>query len=256
MNLGRQVAWVSLGILVLLLSGACGTAALPQPAPAATAVPPPTETSLPPSPTAEPPTPTPDPLIFRDDFEGSLDPSWHWLREKPRYWSLTNNPGWLEIMARAGGLPAGTMTNVLLRDAPQGNFELETRLNFTPRGNYQFAGLVIYDDAKNMITFGRAFCNNPACAGDGFYLDNTVDGFLNPENFATSAPAVDVVYLRLRRVGEALTGLASKDGITWTMIGTHRRESSPLFVGLVSGQALGSVPKPAQFDYFIITSVR
>jgi regulation of enolase protein 1 (concanavalin A-like superfamily) len=159
-------------------------------------------------------------------------------------------------MARAGGFFYGDITNVLLRNAPEGDFELETRVNFRPGGNYQFAGLVIYDDPKNTVTFGRAFCDNPNCAGDGFYLDMTTGGTWVGENFATKAPDVDIVYLRLRRVGDAFAALASTDGSDWTVIGTHRRVSNPLFVGILAGQAWGSVPKPAQFDYFAMYTIR
>ncbi len=240
---------------MVVVLAACGSPAAPPPTVAPPTSPPPTPTSPPPTPTVEP-SPTPNPLLFQDDFEGALGDGWHWLREKSRYWNLTANPGWLEIMARSGGLRDGNMSNVLLRDAPTGDFELQTSLNFRPKGNYQIAGLVVYQDTGNSVVLGRAFCNAAACVGDGFYMDMNSDGAFNPENFATKAPDADVVHLRLRKVGNVYTGLVSEDGNQWTVIGSHRGVPQPLFVGLLAGQAVGSVPGPAQFDYFRILAIR
>ena len=39
------------------------------------------------------------------------------------------------------------------------------------------------------------------------------------------------------------------------LIGAHNNQMNPLFVGLVSGQAYGTVPQPAQFNYFTITAL-
>lgn len=219
-----------------------------------TPVPPPTNTPLPPTATLEP-SPTPDPLIFRDDFEGALDESWSWTKENKQYWSLTNNPGWLEITALPGNIGDGSITNMLLRPMPEGNFELETHLKFQPTGNYQIAGLLIYESASNFMQFGRAYCNAPACKGDGYYFDLTIGGSFTGENFSTAAPEIDTIFLRLRREGNTYTAYASEDGEKWQVIGTHTSEMSPMFVGLVSGQAVNSLPKPAQFDYYVINAL-
>lgn len=246
--------FIALIALVLL---ACGTLATPAPVPAPTStpLPPPTETPVPPTVTLEP-SPTSDPLLFRDDFEGSLGEGWEWTRENKNAWSLTNNAGWLEIMARAGHVGSGDIDNLLLRQAPEGNFELETRLNFKPTENFQIAGLIIYESAANFIQFGRAFCGfGPPCAGDAYYIDLINGGNNNPENFATSAPETDTVFLRLRREGNTFTAYASEDGTEWKVIGAHVGQMNPLFVGLVAGQAVNSVPKPAQFDYFVINAL-
>lgn len=247
-------------IAVAVLLSACGgpapttppptdvPTAIPTEAPTNTIAPAPTITAI--------PSATPNPLLFRDDFEGALDAGWAWTRENKKSWSLTNNPGWLEIMARPGGV-ADTMENVLLRPAPEGNFEIEIKLNFRPVENFQIAGVVIYESAANFIQFGRAFCGftPEPCVGDGFYIDNMAGGGMNPENFSTAAPAVDVVYLRFRREGSIYTAYASEDGTTWQVIGSHNNGMTPMFVGLVSGQAYQTVPKPAQFDYFLINSL-
>jgi len=241
-------------ITAALVLGACGTPATPNPTPSP--IPAPTETPIPPTATLEP-SPTPDPLLFRDDFEGALGDGWHWLREKPQYWSLTSNPGWLEIKARSGGVGGAPVpiTNLLLREPPAGNFQLDTRLKFRPAGNYQIGGLLAYESDGRYVQFGRAFCNAPACAGDGFYLDYVVNGNLMGSNFATGAPETDTVLLRLRRVGDTYSGLVSEDGERWTLIGSHQDGPQPIFIGIVAGQAVGTVPGPAQFDYFTVSAL-
>lgn len=244
-----------------LLFVACGAPPTNDPTPTGTAVPPATDTAVPPSathaPTSTPePSPTQDPLIFRDEFEGELGDGWQWVREESRYWSLTSSPGWLEIIARPGFLSQGNVKNLLLRQAPQGDFELETNLRFQPTGNFQLAGLLIYQSAGDHIVFGRAFCNQPQCTGDGFYLDLFSDSNLSPENFATDASNTDTTQIRLRREGHVYTGYVTTDGAEWTLIGAHRSAMVPMYVGIIAGQAFGSWPKPAYFDYFLVNALQ
>lgn len=220
-----------------------------------------TESTVPPTATLEPtaalePTSTPDPLIFQDDFEDSIDTEWQWIRENDKKWSLTNNPGWLEIHAGSGHVSKSETENILVRQIPEGNFELETKLIFEPVTNYQFAGLLIYENDANFIQYGRAYCvDDPRCVGDGLYLDNTMRGeFIIGDNYATSAPDTDTLYLRFRREGNTFTSYLSEDGIEWQMLGSHANNMDPIYVGLVAGQSIYSF-QPAQFDYFIINAL-
>lgn len=177
----KRIIFITIVIFVTMALTACNT-----PAAVPTELPPPspTDTPLPPTSTPEP-TPTVDPLLFRDDFEGSLGEGWSWTNEDDRFYSFTNNPGWLEMSAQPGYIGDGTVTNLLLRNAPDGNYELETRMNFVPKGNFQIGALVIYESGPNFAQFGRAFCG-PCPAVDGFYFDLFIDGKFGGENFATS----------------------------------------------------------------------
>lgn len=250
-NIMKKTAYISIVLLLALTLTACATPTPPPPT--ETPIPAPTNTPLPPTPTQSP-TATPDPLLFRDDFEGALGEGWAWTNEKADFWNLTSNPGWLEMTALTGNIGNESGKNILLRNAPEGNFELETHLKFQPKGNFQIAGLVIYESGANFMQFGRAFCG-PCPAGDGYYFDLFVDSAFSGENFAVSAPTTDTVYIRLRREGNTYTSYASEDGSNWQVTGTHTSELSPKFVGLYAGQAVNSNPKPAQFDYFIITTL-
>lgn len=249
-------------ILFSLILSACSPAPAPTviptseplPLPTETSVPLPTETPLPPTETPEP-SPTPDPILFRDDFDGALDQWWIWTRENPQKWSLSNSPGNLEIGPEAGGVDDEAVKNLLLREAPSGNFQLETKMTFNPTGNFQFAGLIIFADPQNFVQFGKAYCDMGPCVGAGAYFDLTSNGSFSGTNFATELPKSDNLYLRLDKKADVFTAYYSIDGIEYKEIGSHTSSFQPVSVGLITGQTYGSLPKPAQYDYFIITAL-
>jgi beta-xylosidase len=243
--------------LILVSLSACQAQATPTAAP--TQPPPPTETPVPteaPTATAEPtatatiqPSPTPDPILFRDDFEGSLAEGWEWTRENPKYWNLTENPGWLQIINRPGRLFQNSQDNVLLRPISEGNFEIITKLKFKPDHNFQYAGLIMLLDNKNYLQFGRAFCGS--CGDDGLYMDYIEAAKFSGDNFTKSAPDTDTIYLRLSKRATRFNAYYSENGSDWLPIGEKNIQFKPISVGLISGQG-SSAKIPSDFDYFII----
>jgi endo-1,4-beta-xylanase len=195
----------------------------------------------------------PGPVLFQDDFNGSLDTGWQWTNENKNHWSLTANPGWLQITTSKGGLTDNTVENLLLRPVPQGNFELETSVRFKPTGNFQAAGLVIYESPSHYLLLTHAYCavGIGTCVSDGIYFDLITNGTYSGSNFATPAPASSLIYLRLRREGNVYTAYMSVDGTIWTMIGVHLDYTGSSAVGLVTDGTLSTNPVPARFDYFI-----
>lgn len=210
----------------------------------------PTATRAAPSPPpAENVAPGPE-LLFVDDFEAPLDGAWTWVREEPNRWSLSNAPGFMQILLQPDGLGGGFPRNLLLLEAPEGEFEIETRLVFEPRSNYQIAALVIYQDDGNALQFGRAYCDGQAvCVGDGLYFDKLQGGSTAGENFATALPDTTAIYIKLHRKGARFTAFFSEDGDTWQRIGEHTSTLSVDSIGLVAGQSNESAVY-AEFDYF------
>jgi len=249
---------------VLLICALLGTACS-SPPPPATATPAPSP-SLPPSPTptiplptAKPiptatlaPAPSPTPLpTYREEFEKTLAPGWTWIRERPTRWSLTSNPGYLTITLEGGTFHR----NLLVRDAPSPNFEISTHVLFTPKSNFQFAGLLVYDSDESMATLGRAFCNlTGQCRGNAIYFDNLQDGQYAASNFATTTVALDHAYLRIRKIGTTLTGAYSEDGKSWKTIGEQFIHMETPRVGLMAGQS-NVVGAEAMFDYFEVVEL-
>lgn len=229
----------------------------PSPTPAPTSTLEPTATPVP-TEAAEPTaTPTTGPVVvLRDDFQGALASGWAWENEDPSHWNLTDVPGSLRIILQDGAICGPVPArNILLRQAPTGKFEIETLVRFTPTSDFQFAGLVIYQDGCNALELGRAFCApKESCVGNGVYFDNLMADGRVSSNFATSTASQSQAYLRLRREGSTYTGYYSEDGTNWTVIGQHTNPLNPLRVGLFAAQAR-EAETTADFEYFTITTL-
>lgn len=225
-------------------------------------VPTPTSPTINTSAPVDSPVPSPAPLppieispgaSFRDEFDGQLAEGWTWLAEDPSKWSLSAVDGSLQIIASDASLDGPNLPpNILLRDAPAGDFEITTSLRFTPTSNFQFAGLIVFQDNGNVLQFGRAFCDLAnACVGDGVYLDNIENGSFVGSNYQTPFSGT-VIYLRLQRAGNTYSGYYSEDGEQWIKTGEHVRDFSQVRVGLMAAQAPTEIP--AVFDYFTQTA--
>jgi beta-xylosidase len=238
-----------IGTVSILFILACG---LPTQTPPATATPaiPPTQTSLPPAAQGLPTEPAPDPIYFRDDFDTRLGAGWEWLHEDTSNWSLTAVPGMLQINAGHGSVYDDTITNLLLRPAPSGDFQFETKVIFQPTANYQFAGLIAYETPLNYIQVGRAFCEGlSTCSGDGLYIDYYKNGGFILPNFSVSYTENDEIFLRLVRESDTYVFHTSSDGTEWVLRGGQASGGQPLQIGLVTGQNSADII-PALFDYF------
>jgi len=196
---------------------------------------------------------------WRDEFDGSLAEGWRWIREKSDKWNLTDNPGFLRIYSSPYEAN-GKTENILLRDAPAGDFAIKTHVIFEPKTNFQFAGLTIYQDDGNVVSFGRAFCDTQnVCVGNGIYFDNVIDEAWTGDNFAFSGIILDEAYLRLERRGNLVKAFYSYDGKSWIEIGSHTLKSGFLVTGvglIVSGDFDKSDEDiPADFDYFELSDI-
>jgi regulation of enolase protein 1 (concanavalin A-like superfamily) len=252
--------WAIAGLVIaaIVIVGGVGWLAISQPrstptpsdvpSTSAAVIPEPTNTRVPDVPTTAP-TEVPS-LLFRDDFDNALAEGWDILREDSSHCSLTDKPGSWRITLQDGAIGDAIPeppANLLLREAPSGDFEIATLVHFTPVSNVQFAGLIVYQDDLNAVQFGRAYCDlSEMCVGNGIYFDNTSDV---SKNYATVTSNPSIAYLRLRREGTTYTGYYSEDGDSWTIIGQHISDIHPLQVGLTAGQALVA-ETTADFEYF------
>jgi cytochrome c len=249
---------IAIGIMLLMLGCTLTTRVLPTPTltPEPTQVP--TNTPVPPTDTPEPtPTDTSVPILFRDDFNDVLADGWSWIGEDPRHWSLSDVPGALRIILQPSNMGDGEPSNFLVRDVPEGKYEIATLLHFKPESNFQFAGLLIYESQGSAMQFGRAFamCGiETVCIGNGIYFDIVAGGGGGKPNFVTAVKSDSLAYLRLRREGTTYTGFYSENGITWAIIGKHESYITPKYVGLIASQAY-EAETSADFDYFTVEAL-
>jgi len=186
---------------------------------------------------------------FREDFDSVLGPGWSWEHEDPAGWSLATTPGWLRIDLSAGGFLSAAPSNVLLRPAPQGDFELLTAVRVSPTRNFEFAGLIVTFGDGQVLQFGRAYCDVPGvCTGSGYYFDNLRGGASIGSNYALPGFAGSQHILRLHRQGTTYSAsYLSLDG-EWIPIASHIVEQAPVSIGLLAAQAPSPGPV-AEFDF-------
>lgn len=204
------------------------------------------------------PTGQPGPsTTFRDDFDGALDPGWSWYQGEAPGWTLSNMPGWLRLNLSTGSffgdLPP---SNLLIRPAPSGDFDLKAWVRFSPVRNFELAGLVVVFDEASVLQFGRGFCEVPAgptsCIGDGLYFDSIQNGSPVGGNFATQSFLGVDYLLRLQRQGNSYDAAYSTDGSSWVPLGSHTVDRPPVSMGLIAAQA-ETPGNFADFDYVEIT---
>ena len=209
-----------------------------------------------PSSTATPP-PAPAPAAsvdFEEQFDGRLEDGWRWSIEDPGTWSLAAAPGWLQITA------VEFLQNVLLRPAPDADYEVTTAVSFRPTSNFQFAGLVAAPRGGQTVTLlqlGRAYCDPLAipgiCVGDGVYFDKIEDGETVNSIVSEISTDTEVLYLRLLADGDSYSGYFSEDGEIWTPVGNQVASYTDTDIGLIAHQAYEE-PAAASFDYLTVTS--
>ena len=202
-----------------------------------------------------PPHPTLDPNFFRDEFIETLDAQWNWAREDSENWSLASVPGSLQINVGNGYVVAHNYSNLLLRPAPEGNFQIETQVAFDPRHNFEFAGLIIYETDSNFIQAGHGFCSSVDCIGEGLYMNSYLKGSAIKPGPMQTYTYRDPVFLRLSRRRNTYTFENSQNGDVWFLIGTQTIAIEPLQIGLVGSQNLRGDILPAKFGYFEVRSL-
>jgi len=199
------------------------------------------------------------PPIFRDDFDGSFNSEWTWIRAEDDQWNLTNNPGFLHVdLTHTSDAFEGGPDTLFLRWIKEENFEITTQILFEPKRNFQRVGLVVYEDRDNFVGLLRAYADVGDNPGNAIYFDNIspdAPQFGNSEytNYPTPLSNPSEVYLKLRREGNTYTGFYSLDGRSWEMIGVHRSPIEPVSYGILIGRS--DQPISAEFDFFELYSV-
>ncbi len=178
--------------------------------PVPTETPAPTET---PKPTN---TPLPEGVLFRDDFEGELQPDWEWENENSDKWTVTDD-GWLQIIGEHDDLLyTNQQNNLLWHPLPTGDFVITVHLKTKPFDNFQQTAIFIYEDADNYVTINRGYCDLCQTGGGGFYMDYKIAGQIGNYNVATDA---EDGYLRLESKDDVISGYYATSPEQWERLG-------------------------------------
>ncbi|MEU4642851.1 family 43 glycosylhydrolase [Micromonospora sp. NPDC023814] len=191
---------------------------------------------------------------FSDEFTDGLDPAWRWVRPDP---AATVSGGALRWPVQGADLTGtGNNAGVLLRDAPTGDYVVETKVTLdlgeeTVR-NYQQAGLVAYVDDDRFARLAQVAIWNTRQVEYGYELPFAGRPVYGGNIVGTPATTT---WLRLAHRVDPATGEhefragSSRDGRNWTWGGvwTFPADTTPR-IGLVAHG--GAEPAlTARFDY-------
>jgi regulation of enolase protein 1 (concanavalin A-like superfamily) len=87
-----------------------------------------------------------------------------------------------------------------MMQAIEGDFQIETRVKFDPKDDYQGAGLFVYKDSENYLRLERAF-GGTGGSGSGIRFDARTNEdykpITTPDQTATAAKTVDLKLVRM-----------------------------------------------------------
>jgi cytochrome c len=175
---------------------------------------------------------------WRDDFASTtLHPLWSWVREDATHWSLDANSGFLRITTQTD------WNNILVADAPSGDFQITTKVTVNPTENFQHAAIQVYQDDANYIQLNRAYAD-----GNNVNFDRMIGGVAEGIQVAEET---DTLWLRIAREGTTYTAFTSPDGAAWMQVGQHTATLTHAKISLAAGNVWPGVPEiPADYDYF------
>lgn len=201
-----------------------------------------------------------------DEFSGSglpddSDPAWNWIRGAGA--GVTQAEGMLQWPTQRAELTNSSNTaSVLLRDAPAGDFIVETKLDFDGVRGAQQAGILLYEKDDSYLKLVRSvlpislvpglFSQQTEFTKEGARLTTTppMNVFSGP---MFGGPGARVTWLRMdyhldEQNGEHDVRMASStNGENWQWGGTWSLPANgPLKIGLVSMNTAGAT---AKFDY-------
>lgn len=189
---------------------------------------------------------------YNDEYENDdIEDGWTWVREDSSYWRIggpaqRRSDGYLVINTQSGDLPDNNNArNLLLRDAPPGDFEVSTQVDFWPplSQNFHQAGLLIYKDDDNYIKLFHIY-------DDGYKLEwfAEVDGVPIRQD---AIYHLDPMPLKIVRIGNTYQGYYSSDGYNWTRLGDSISLAWPdARIGLGAYHANATDGVSATFNWF------
>jgi beta-xylosidase len=218
-----------------------------------------------------PPTPTVPPTstlsCFSDEFtQASYDTRWQWIAGGNS--TVTTDQGALSISAPIDqDLYNGNTSAPKLLQSIEGNFTMETLVDFMPSHTYQGAGLLLWQDRKNFIRLEYGYGDFGAIIFEQ-EVNGTHHKIVGP--FSKDAPniptAVKQVELRIQRNKTTVSAWWQDPsrGSGWQAVGSTQTSFPTSIMGGLVVVNKPQAPNPdttgapiiAHFDYFRVNCER
>ena len=190
--------------------------------------------------------------LVSDDFSGPVI--------DPARWTFVDPAGNSAVYATGTNaalfVPSGTVHDMwtgqktgaqLLQEAPDTDFEIETKFEGALRLTRQTRGLIVRADANTFLRFDESYDGSPRL------FAATVSGSSATIRYNQAIPAGDDIYLRIRREGDMWTLRYSRNGSAWTTVATFTFALAVAAVGPYVGNG-GGPAAVASVDYFSNTA--
>lgn len=258
---------VFIGAIFSFLLISCGAPA-PKDIPTETAAPKqqeeiPTSTPLQPTETSTPEptatitlTATPESQIFRDDFNGFLQPGWTWEEEDPERWTFVdiNGKQWLQLTGNNG------RSNVLMREVPSRDFAIVAHIKADPRLNFHQASIFVFQDTSNYVAVNTGYCQPCSVGGYGYFMETAATGGDVLGHFYEAPRTVEDtdIYLKIDIVDNVISGYFATTPDEWIRIGRFGNffELNSIGLSATNSSPPSGTPEDivAQFDFFEVTT--
>jgi regulation of enolase protein 1 (concanavalin A-like superfamily) len=224
---------------------------LPTSTPTTTTTPKPTTTATP-TPTTTT-TSTGGTPTFNDNFQGAWNNDWDWIDPNDdTTYSFTAHTGFLRLTVPDGN----DLTGVTNYDAPRllvpqdGNFTIETLVEFDPQETYQGAGLLVWQDEDTFLRVEFGFGGMGGGAKNVVFCRQEYGG-LGLAGSIDLSDTLTRVELRLQRQGDQFKAWYRQVGGTWYEIGsTEIFLDYTVGVGIIQVTQYTATEISADFDYF------
>lgn len=197
--------------------------------------------------------PTTGTLLYEDNFQNAWGSGWEWLdpNDDAKY-DFASHSGFLRLTVPDGNDLAGVSNY----DAPrllvqqQGDFSMETLIEFDPKEYYQGAGILLWQDENAFLRLEFSF------GGMGGEAKNVVfvkqeEGYLDLVGSIDLPESTKRIELRLQRQGNEHTAWYRLAGGSWQEIGSCEVDlMSTVMVGIAQVTQYTPSEISADFDYF------
>lgn len=189
------------------------------------------------------------------NFKDGFPKGWEWIDSDKDTKYETKESGLSIKIPSAKDLYASATNAPRLLKAVTGNFEIETRVKFSPTENYQGAGILIYNDEKNYIRLERGF-GGTGGGDSGVRLDRSekgsYDAITTPDKFPTEAKQVDLKIVRKGKDFKAFWR-ENEDG-EWKLVGEYSADyPETVKIGLIGVNTAAEIT--AEFAYIKLAPV-